>query len=286
MNLVAALSLLLVLVPGATPGPGSEVRALSAYFGAVILPPGINRQACPGATAAAGWGGMPFVLNRQVDAGDGYNGVPWALDPNDFRVTVGGRIVTPVCATLQPAIGRAEQNTILLAGDFGTGADDMPSRIEVVGDVKTKDGLSLAGLVVDSVFPPNAGSNLLLAKIFEPDALSTSGPGQTTLCPRQGTVKIVQLTFSGGVRGPNGGNLTDDATAMAGIWAMGVDAQGQRVALNPFALRDADNDNFLDACFGQAVSRLKLIRVSVNSHLFYSPMNAPNVAVGVDIEEP
>ena len=270
--------------------PGSDIRALSAYFGAVILPPGINRQVCPGATAAAGLGGMPFVLNQQVDSGRGYNGVPYALDPNDFRVIMGprNRVVTPVCATLQPAVDKTELNTILLAGDFGTGADDMPSRIRVVGDVRTRAGQSLKGLVVDSIFPPNAGSNLLRARVYDPKsgAISTSGPANTNYCPRERTSKIVKLTFSGGVRGAGGANLTDDATAMAGIWVVGVDRDGNRTPLNPYALRDADNDNFLDACFGPRASGLKLVRVSVNSHIFYSPMNAPNVAVGVDVDNP
>jgi hypothetical protein len=153
---VVAVLALATASTGAEEAGTAKTRALSAYFGAVILS-GTPRGWCPSGEFG-GFGGMPFVLTRQVDAGEGFGGAAYALDPNSFRVTVGaqGRVVTPVCATLNPAVDKTELNTVLLAGDFGIGGDDMPTRIQVVGDVRTVDGESLRGLEVDSIYPPDA----------------------------------------------------------------------------------------------------------------------------------
>jgi hypothetical protein len=267
----------------------AKAQALSAYFGAVVLPGGA-RGFCPAGVSFAGFGGMPFVLTRQVDYGNGFGGATYALDPGAFRVEVGARsrVVTPVCATLNPAVDKTELNTILLAGDFGVGDADMPTKIQVVGEVRTVDGESLRGLEIDSIYPPDTGSNLLRAAVYDPadGTIDTSGPASNAYCPKQQTSKVVKLTFSGGVRGANGGTLVDNAAAMAAILVLGVDSEGTRTVLNPFALRDDDNDNFLDACFGDEVDGLTLIRVSVNSHVFFSPMNAPNEAAAVDVGSP
>ncbi|HEX9731252.1 MAG TPA: hypothetical protein VGG06_04605 [Thermoanaerobaculia bacterium] len=285
---VVAVLALATASTGAEEAGTAKTRALSAYFGAVILP-GTPRGWCPSGEFG-GFGGMPFVLTRQVDAGEGFGGAAYALDPNSFRVTVGaqGRVVTPVCATLNPAVDKTELNTVLLAGDFGIGGDDMPTRIQVVGDVRTVDGESLRGLEVDSIYPPDAGSNLLRATVYDPadGTIDTSGAAGNAYCPERTTTKVVKLTFSGGVRGPNGGALADDVDAMAAILVLGLDSDGNRTVLNPSALRDDDNDNFLDACFGDEVDGLTLIRVSVNSHVFYSPMNAPNRAAAIEIGSP
>ena len=72
---------------------------------------------------------------------------------------------------------------------------------------------------------------------------------------------------------------------MAAIQLMATNALGQRVVLNPFALRDDDNDNHLDACFGPEVAELTLIRVAVDSHDFFGPQNAPNRAAAVPIDD-
>ncbi len=57
----------------------------------------------------------------------------------------------------------------------------MPTRIEVVGDVRTTDGQSLRGLEIDTIHPPDAGSNLVFAELYDADesVISTSAPGST-----------------------------------------------------------------------------------------------------------
>ena len=272
-------------------GKETAPQALAAYFGDSVLPNVVNVGLCPPPTTGAGYGGMPFVLTSQVDPQDGFAGADFSLDPESFRVRVQGQPswVTPVCATLQPAVDAGELRTVLLVGDFGLGGSNRPRRIEIVGDVRTTAGDSLNGLVVRRVLSTDVGPRLLLAERFTPGdgIIDTSQPGdgsQGAYCPDAQTAVVVKLTFSGGVSGPNGGALQDDATAMAAIQLMATNALGQRVVLNPFALRDDDNDNHLDACFGPEVAELTLIRVAVDSHDFFGPQNAPNRAAAVPID--
>lgn len=266
-----------------------EPCVLSAYYGAAILPQGIDQSWCPGATAAGGLGGMPFALDQAIDPGEGYGGVKWALDPKLFTVTVGphAEAVTPTCATLQPAIDGSEQKTVLLAGAFGLGGDNVPTGVTIVGDLRTADGKSLMNLEIVSISPFDAGSNLTYAEAYAADggAIETSAPGDDAYCPRGKTAMVVKLTFSGGVSGPNGGALTDSANALAAISVLATDTAGARRVLTPFALRDDDHDNYLDACLGSEANGLTLKTVSVNSHTFYSPMNAPNQVAAVRIEK-
>ena len=94
----------------------------------------------------------------------------------------------------------------------------------------------------------------------------------------------MKLTFSGGVSGPNGAPLADDETAMAAIEILAVTPDGRRMVLNPFALRDDDNDNHLDVCLGEEAKGLQLIRAQVDSHTFYAPQNVPGRAITVQIQ--
>lgn len=269
-----------------------EPCVLSAYFGAVILPQGIDRTWCPRATAAGGLGGMPFALDQPIGPGEmgWYRGVEWALDPAIFEVTVGphGQKVTPVCATLQPAIDASEQRTVLLAGAFGVGGGNVPTEIRVVGDLETQGGNDLEGLGIVLIFTPDTGSNLTFAELLDPadGTVETSGPGDTAYCPREGTSKVLKLTFSGGVSAAEGGTLVDSTEAMAAILVVGVDADGGRAVVNPFALRDDDGDNYLDACLGRQAEGLRFETVSLDALTVFSPMNAANRAAAVRITSP
>lgn len=71
---------------------------------------------------------------------------------------------------------------------------------------------------------------------------------------------------------------------MLAIEIVGVAANGQRVVMHPFALRDDDNDNHLDACMGPETTGLQLVRAQVNSHTFYAPQNVPGRAITVPIQ--
>ena len=111
-----------------------------------------------------------------------------------------------------------------------------------------------------------------------------NAPDQPPFCPAGATAVVVKLTFSGGVSAINGGPLQDDDVAMDAIQLVAADDDGNRFVFHPFALRDVDNDNHLDACFGPAVAQLELIRVAVDAQVFYSPQNAPNRAATVAVD--
>ncbi len=280
----AAIVLALAGLP--TGAQAEETVALSAYYGDAVLP-NLVQAICPG---AAGLGGLPFVLSSGIDTMGGYLGDPNALDPALFAVDVGfeSLTVTPVCATLQPAIDPSERQTILLGGDFGLGGSDRPMKISVVGDLLTSNGTNLRGLEVGEIADTDNGPSLVAAEVFDPadGLIATSGIGDgRAFCPRARTASVLKLTFSGGVSGPQGGQLTDDDAAIKAIQIVALH-DGSPIVFHPFALRDDDGDNHLDACLGIAVDQALLVRVSVDSQTFYAPQNVPNMAGTVPISYP
>lgn len=228
-----------------------DSRVLGAYFGDSVLPQADN-QLCAPQAAGEGFGGMPIVFSAQID--------PFSLNPAAFRVKVSGQPgwVTPVCATLRPAVDPTELRTVLLVGDFGFGGASRPVAIRIVGDVRTTDGDSLRGLVTRRVSGTDVGPQLLLAERFAPGdgMIDTSTGDDTAFCPEGETTVVVKLTFSGGLTAPNGSSLQDNDIAIGAIQVVGTNSTGQRTVLSPFVLRDIDNDNHLDACFGAEVEEL------------------------------
>jgi hypothetical protein len=171
---------------------------------------------------------MPITFSVQLD-GD-------TVSPEAFAVeTATGERVTPRCATLRPATERLERRTVLLAGPFGT-PEAPPRAVEVVGPLEAVGEGSLRGLRTEQITPLEAGPSLLLAERFDPGT-----PGLTGECPR-GTSQVVQLTFEGGVTGPDGAALGEpQRTAVVITLENGT-------TVNPAALADDDPDNFVLAC--------------------------------------
>jgi len=273
------------------PSSVADSAVLSAGYGATILPPIANFAFCPGFGQSAGFGGMPVAFNEPLDTLGGFLGDFNAIDPGLFRVRigVGGELVTPICATLAPAVDPGERRTLLLTGEFGLGGDDGPTGIRVVGDVFTVGGENLRGTTFKDVAEVNAGPSLVLAEQFEPagGVIRLSAPDDGTndrFCPED-TESVVKLTFSGGVTGADGAVLQDDAIAMDAITIMGVWPDGTRTAFHPVGLRDDDNDNHLDACLDAQAQGLELQRVTVDSHTFYAPQNVPGQARTVLIRQ-
>lgn len=276
---VVALSAL----AGASSAQAHSPRALSAFFGDSILANQANAFCTP-PTQAGGFGGMPIVFSEAIDTQGGFRGQPFSLNPAFFRVRVkGSGWVTPTCATLQPAVDGTELRTLLLAGEFGLGAKNRPVQIEVVGPVRTVSGASLQGLKISRVDELNVGPRLVLAERFlsGEGAIATSQDDDDdpdAFCPADTTSVVVKLTFSGGPTGLNNASLQDDPAAIAAIQILGVAPNGARVVLNPFALRDIDGDNHLDACLGAQALNLDLQRVAVDANVFFSPQNASTPA--------
>lgn len=102
-----------------------------------------------------------------------------------------------MCATLRPAVEPWEGHTVLLAGPFGT-ADQPPTAVEVVVQVRTVGGASAKGLRTTDITALAAGPGLVMVEALDPGAARVERE-----CPL-GTTQVVQLVWQGGVTGPDG----------------------------------------------------------------------------------
>lgn len=214
----------------ATDASGRPARLLSAFFGLDNALPVTANRLCLG---ASGKDGMPVVLSHTIDTS--------TLQREDFRVvTRSGAESIPSCVTLAPALDPGELRTALLIGDFG-GAVDPPATVRVVGDVlsdgATGGPVDFRGTAV-SVIPLDAGPTLVLAEVAPRDQWSG---GRGTACP-DGTQQVVRVTWTGGVRLPNGGEVGDAERARYHVTIERRD--GSRDVIVPMAIADLnDNDN-------------------------------------------
>ena len=136
-----------------------EIRILSAYHGLDPLPP-LATRLC-GLPPARGQDGMPVTFSVQIDSA--------SISAAAFAVeTSSGEIVTPLCATLRPAIETLEKRTVLLIGPFSVG-DSLPKSVEIVEQLEDVDGNSLVGLKIEKVTLLAAGPSLVFAELFAPD---------------------------------------------------------------------------------------------------------------------
>lgn len=255
--------------PGPTASPPVEpepsvaeaappARILSAYHGLDQLPAPIVRL-CPG-TLSLRQDGMPVTFSVQLE--------PDSVKPEAFAVTLtSGDVVKPRCATLRPADEPLENRTVLLAGPFGSG-EMPPTAVEVVGELRDVQGRSLKGRRTQQITPLASGPSLLLAERFAPDT-----PGLAGECPA-GTAQVVQLTWEGGVTGPDGADLAEaQRTAITVTLSDGTE-------VIPAALADDDPDNFVHACLDTAVEARS---VSVSAGHFHDPGDDANPETGVEV---
>ncbi|HAR91457.1 MAG TPA: hypothetical protein DCR45_10835 [Gammaproteobacteria bacterium] len=226
-------------------------RILSIYHGLDPLPPRATRLC--GLPPAANQDGMPVVFSVQVD-GDTISASAFAVE------TSSGEIVTPLCATLRPALEPLEQRTVLLIGEFSP-ADALPVSVEIVGQLQDVNGNSLVGLTGKKVTALESGPSLVYAERFSPSQSRLAGE-----CPEQ-TVQAVQLTWEGGVTGPQG---TDLAEAQRTAVTILLD-DGKSV--HPLALGDDDPDNHVIACIAESSPA---ISVSVVAGFFHDPGDDAN----------
>lgn len=242
----------------ATPqGQPQNSSILSAYHGLDQLPLAARRLC---GFNVAGDDGMPVVFSTQLQVN--------SVVPESFLVIRSdGESVVPNCATLNPANEPLEQRTVLLTGDFGT-FGETPLRVEVTGPLLTSDGESLIGVSTEDITPLEDGPRVVLAERFAPDTNGLAGE-----CP-DGTAQVVQLTWQGGVTGPDGAALGEDQRL------------GTRVLLedgatvNPLALVDDDPDNHVLACLAEDSPAQS---VEVHAGLFHDPGDVANPATRVGV---
>ena len=251
MNLLTTIILLCFSVVAIAQEGESSARILSVYHGLDPIP-ALATRLC-GLPPAGGQDGMPVVFSVQINAD--------TVSPTAFAVEIGsGEIVTPLCATLRPAVESLEQRTVLLIGSFSP-EDSLPVSVEIVEQLEDVDGNSLVGLRGEHVTALVAGPSLVLAERFAPD-----NPGIAGECPEE-TAQAVQLTWEGGVTGPQGSNLGEDQRLAISILL----GNGDRV--NPHSLGDDDPDNHVIACITQTSPATQ---VSVEAGFFYDPGDDAN----------
>lgn len=208
-------------------------RLLSAFFGLDnSLPFGANRL-CLG---AFGKDGMPVVFSHTID--------PATLQSEDFQiVTQSGTVSAPLCVTLRPATDPGEGRTVLLIGEFGDAPDDPPVSVRVVGDLLS-DGVpvSFRGLHTD-VIPLDAGPSLVHAEIVPESEWTRKTRG--TACPAD-IQQVVRVTWTGGVRLPNGNEPGDLERGLYRVTVKHEDGSSDEISPAALAeLEDGDNNHFL-----------------------------------------
>ncbi len=218
---------------------GREAKLISAFFGLDSALPerSTDRVACQG---GGGADGMPVIFSHEVDI--------TTLEPSDFRITTASGVINPVtCLTLAPADDPGELRTALLAGEYGSAADQ-PVTVEIIGNVLSLDGtVNFRGARV-AVTPLEAGPTMVWAELV-PQAQWELGRPATRLpwgggerCP-EGTVQVVRVTWGGGVTKPDGADPADDVERQL-YQVTTIGAGGSTAVITPFALADLnDGDN-------------------------------------------
>lgn len=227
--------------------PESESpRILSAFFGLDDALPWRVVFIC---RRGVGKDGMPIVFSHEIENE--------TLTPNSFRVTTkNGAVHKPDCATLWPANEENEDRTVLLIGQFGSVKDDPPVRVEIVGDLRTEQGINFRGLWAD-VTPLESGPFLVYAQVVpldpkEGDFLGRGGP-----CPIDSTKQVIRITWAGGVRAPSGEELSD--AQLKSIIVTVQNVEGVETVVHPFALADLrDQDNNIDLCLNSSGTPVKV----------------------------
>lgn len=258
MKRLTTIILLSLSIAAIAQEDGQEAHILSVYHGLDPLPP-LATRLC-GLPPARGQDGMPVTFSVQINDA--------SVSATAFAVgTSSGEIVTPLCATLRPAIEPLEQRTVLLIGVFSPD-DSLPISVEIVDQLEDIEGNSLVGLKGEMVTALAAGPSLVFAERFAP-----SWPGLEGECPTE-TAQAVLLTWEGGVTGPQGADLGEaQRTAISVILE-----NGERVY--PLSLGDDDPDNHVIACMAETSPA---VSVSVIAGYFHDPGDDANPETGVDI---
>ena len=210
----------------------SVARLLSAFFGLDNKLPFRSNRLCLG---ASGQDGMPVVFSHTLNTE--------TVNESDFEVeTRSGEVYSPICVTLRPADDEGENRTVLLIGEFGNAETDPPKRVSIVGDLHSDSEdskpLNFKGLYTD-VIPLDSGPALILAERVPREVWSKERRG--TMCP-DSSRQVIRVTWTGGVRLPNGNELGEIERSLYRIELEGEN--DRRLSLQPDYLADLeDRDN-------------------------------------------
>ena len=209
---------------------------LSAFFG---LDNAMPQKSMGIWSKAPGKDGMPLVFSHEID--------PATLNQNVFQITTQkGNKLNVAFATFKPAIEEFELRTILLIGEFGNAPDNEPKEVEIIGDLKTRDGQNLKGQKIE-VTPLEYGPFISYSEYFSLDKdypFREKGAGCD--CPKTETETVVRTVWAGGVRATNGKELGEKELTSFTITLI---QNSDTIKVHPFHIADiGDNDNNIDLC--------------------------------------
>jgi len=238
----AMIGLLIVTAGGASVAFGEDGQILSANFGADnAFGQAAGLAVCQG---ASGLDGIPVVFSEELGP------LP---SPSDFRVLGENGDERPVtCLTFDPADDPGERRTLLLVGEFGS-ASNQPRTVEVVGQVWSKDFTTAFRGAAAPIARLEATPALVKAEPLPRGAWDLDDPGSPlqwgggTGCPHDGTRQVIRTVWGGGVRAPDGGELTEAEWSSYTVTLRRAD--GAIIEATPFALGDLnDRDNNHELC--------------------------------------
>lgn len=180
--------------------------------------------------------GMPVVFNVEIN--------PNTLDALDFLVSFQTSNQTeisihPDCVSLAPADEDYENRTVLLVGQFD-GRSLTKVEVSPSARLTDEDGYSLAGLSAQSISRLGRAEQLVYAE----DLAETEW--QPDECP-QSTVQQIQVTWNGGITGPQASARNDDIQATDYLISY-TNENAEQIFHSPDALgdlNDGDNNHIL-----------------------------------------
>ena len=213
-----------------------KATLLSAFFG---LDNAMPQKSIGIWSKAPGKDGMPLVFSHEID--------PATLSPNLFQIaTQKGEKMTVPFSSFKPAIEEFELRTILLIGEFGNAPDNEPKEVEIIGDLKTRDGQNLKGQKIE-VTPLKDGPFMSYAEYFSLDKyypFREKGVGCD--CPKTETEKVVRIVWAGGVKATDGNELGEKQLTS---FTISLIQHSDTIKVHPFHIADIDdNDNNIDLC--------------------------------------
>ncbi|MEL7119597.1 MAG: hypothetical protein AAFO07_09155 [Bacteroidota bacterium] len=245
-----------------------EPKILSAFFG---LDNALNQKSRLIWRKAPGKDGLPIVFSHEID--------PETMDASDFQLkTQKGDIFGVDFVSFKPAVEEFELRTILLIGDYGDYPDNEPVEVEIIGELKTRDGRDYKGQKL-AVTPLEEGPFLSYAEYFViDDDFPYVEKGNGCDCPKEETSIVVKAVWSGGVRNKDGDELGD---AELKNFHVTLVVENDTIEVHPFQLADlSDNENNIDLCIKQAGTP---ISVRVDANVAIDPRDDLNPATEVKV---
>ena len=229
-----------------------EAKMLTAFFG---LDNALTPQAILIWKEAPGKDGLPIVFSHEID--------PTTLEASDFQIkTQQGETRSVDFVSFKPAIEAFELRTVLLIGELGAYPDNEPIEVEIIGELKSRDGQDFKGQKM-AVTPLIEGPFLSYAEYFKiDDQYPYVEKGNGCDCPKAATQVVVRAVWSGGVRSKEGKELGE---AELNRFHVQLVQEQDTIEVTPFQLADLnDNENNTDLCIKEAGVPIS-VRVDANT---------------------